>query len=420
MRLICANCGAAYEVPASAIPEAGREVKCSACGHAWLQRAAGAAPRRPVDPQALSILREEAAREAMARGAATAPARPGTADVAADEGPEPAAPVHERGGDGILAPARLAEDRRNESASPTAGRIENPVKVSAFSSPVPVEDDAGNEAAPAAEHAAPAPAGDNAALRDLLSADPVIPESLPDMGSVSMFHPQPEESHPWREEAGLRPAQEAGGPPAQEMRLLSPGGDDAAQEKGRPPAEEQRPHPAQETPHPAPTTGAPSAMIRPEAPQDPASVPAAGVAAAAATGATATAGAQADVPPAPLPGDLAAAPVADLGDRSSLPSAAIVPPPRTEDRPTRPLPDPQEANSTLMPVAEARRGRFGLGFVLALLLVGLLAGLYVVAPGLRDDAPAAAPYLDAYVSTIDAARLWLDRTAAPLLDRLRP
>ncbi|MDO8884021.1 zinc-ribbon domain-containing protein, partial [Pseudotabrizicola sp.] len=37
MRLICPNCDAQYEVDASAIPEAGRDVQCSNCGHAWFQ-----------------------------------------------------------------------------------------------------------------------------------------------------------------------------------------------------------------------------------------------------------------------------------------------------------------------------------------------------------------------------------------------
>lgn len=37
MRLICPNCDAHYEVGDDAIPDAGRDVQCSACGHAWFQ-----------------------------------------------------------------------------------------------------------------------------------------------------------------------------------------------------------------------------------------------------------------------------------------------------------------------------------------------------------------------------------------------
>lgn len=40
MRLICPNCGAQYEVDDSVIPENGRDVQCSNCGHTWYQRAA--------------------------------------------------------------------------------------------------------------------------------------------------------------------------------------------------------------------------------------------------------------------------------------------------------------------------------------------------------------------------------------------
>jgi predicted Zn finger-like uncharacterized protein len=37
MRLVCPNCDAKYEVPDDAIPESGRDVQCSSCGHAWFQ-----------------------------------------------------------------------------------------------------------------------------------------------------------------------------------------------------------------------------------------------------------------------------------------------------------------------------------------------------------------------------------------------
>lgn len=41
MRLVCPNCGAQYEVDDKVIPDSGRDVQCSACGHAWYQRPAG-------------------------------------------------------------------------------------------------------------------------------------------------------------------------------------------------------------------------------------------------------------------------------------------------------------------------------------------------------------------------------------------
>lgn len=88
MRLICPNCDAQYEVDSAVIPEGGRDVQCSSCGHTWFQTALSAnapdsadaptvaaaiAPetlrRRTLDDAVLSVLREEAERETRAREA---------------------------------------------------------------------------------------------------------------------------------------------------------------------------------------------------------------------------------------------------------------------------------------------------------------------------------------------------------------
>lgn len=39
MRLTCPNCDAQYEVDAAVIPDEGRDVQCSSCGHTWFQAA---------------------------------------------------------------------------------------------------------------------------------------------------------------------------------------------------------------------------------------------------------------------------------------------------------------------------------------------------------------------------------------------
>lgn len=102
MRMICPNCGAQYEVDDAVIPDQGRDVQCSNCGHTWFQRPAHldaelaeeldqelpdaeAAPdeagstedgeaalqRRGLDPEIASVLREEAERDAELRRADT-------------------------------------------------------------------------------------------------------------------------------------------------------------------------------------------------------------------------------------------------------------------------------------------------------------------------------------------------------------
>lgn len=93
--LICPGCDAEYRLPEAAIPPAGREVECSACGRVWMAHGhQGHGPRdqrpampRPAAPPAapplpppsnrlpanvLDILKEEAARERLLRAAENA------------------------------------------------------------------------------------------------------------------------------------------------------------------------------------------------------------------------------------------------------------------------------------------------------------------------------------------------------------
>lgn len=100
IRLICPGCDAEYRLPPDAIPPAGREVECSACGRVWTAFAPAAGPRldlsgfaapeaadsappplpppsKRLPPNVLSILREEVEHERRLR-AAEAAKRPGT------------------------------------------------------------------------------------------------------------------------------------------------------------------------------------------------------------------------------------------------------------------------------------------------------------------------------------------------------
>lgn len=96
------------------------------------------------------------------------------------------------------------------------------------------------------------------------------------------------------------------------------------------------------------------------------------------------------------------------------------------------LPDIEEINSTLRAanppeteaiveaVAEARgRSGFRAGFSLVLLVAVLLVAVYVMAPRIAHNLPASAPAMQAYVTTIDGARLWLDGAVQGMIATLR-
>lgn len=74
MRLVCPNCQAEYDVDDGAIPPAGRDVQCSACGHIWLQAPAGGWPEPDAGPPPED-----------------APAAPGADDTPGDDADEAAA-----------------------------------------------------------------------------------------------------------------------------------------------------------------------------------------------------------------------------------------------------------------------------------------------------------------------------------------
>jgi predicted Zn finger-like uncharacterized protein len=80
MRLICPNCDAEYQVDDAAIPEAGRDVQCSNCGHAWFQLHADAEMAREAEEEVFGD----------AQSAADMPtAEPATAaDVMAEPAPD--------------------------------------------------------------------------------------------------------------------------------------------------------------------------------------------------------------------------------------------------------------------------------------------------------------------------------------------
>lgn len=100
MRLICPNCAAQYEVDEAVIPEAGRDVQCSNCGHTWWQERYPQAEAGAVTAPAEAPGPAAAATAALAEAAANAPAPRTTGEtwpeedaLATEVPPPPARPV---------------------------------------------------------------------------------------------------------------------------------------------------------------------------------------------------------------------------------------------------------------------------------------------------------------------------------------
>ncbi|MBU2957010.1 zinc-ribbon domain-containing protein [Paracoccus sp. 1_MG-2023] len=56
IRLICPGCGSDYALPASAIPESGREVECTDCGRVWLAHLSDAIQAPTAEPERQAVM----------------------------------------------------------------------------------------------------------------------------------------------------------------------------------------------------------------------------------------------------------------------------------------------------------------------------------------------------------------------------
>lgn len=152
MRLVCPNCGAHYEVDDRVIPDSGRDVQCSACGHAWYQMPPNAEEAPEPEPDTLAsvddetdtvdeieAVADEAAQAEDETGAeadigqmitATATAEPTeVADHVFAEAEDEAASPEAEPDEEIAAPAPEAEaeaDEDQEDEEPTTDEVEEP------------------------------------------------------------------------------------------------------------------------------------------------------------------------------------------------------------------------------------------------------------------------------------------------------
>lgn len=132
MRLICPNCDAEYEVDAGAIPDSGRDVQCSNCGHAWFQmspevEAEIAAEEALFDAPPPVVTPPVAAVGSTATGAADAD----LSEVEFEPEPEPTPPVFDHAprsiDESVLAVLREEAEREVEARKGETPIMEAPV-----------------------------------------------------------------------------------------------------------------------------------------------------------------------------------------------------------------------------------------------------------------------------------------------------
>lgn len=146
MRLICPNCGAQYEVDDAVIPEAGRDVQCSACGQLWFQKSR--AMLEAEEDGTPEVLAAPEGWEIPEEGMPEAPAEAAPEAVGADA--PPAGPEDEEPED--PEDAALAEALAEIASEEAPAEVAQAEEAIAEPSPAPAPDP---EPAPAAEPAAP-------------------------------------------------------------------------------------------------------------------------------------------------------------------------------------------------------------------------------------------------------------------------
>jgi predicted Zn finger-like uncharacterized protein len=122
------------------------------------------------------------------------------------------------------------------------------------------------------------------------------------------------------------------------------------------------------------------------------------------------------------------------GEPVATPGVAPVPAPKAQTRRDL-LPEIEEINSSLRASSERRSGHaaavaetmersrggagFCSGFMLVILAALLAVAVYVMAPRLAAQIPAAAEILQHYVAAVDAGRVWLDGVMRGAIGQLR-
>ncbi len=310
MRLVCPNCGAQYEIDDKVIPDSGRDVQCSGCGHAWYQLPAGhpgeaeTAAEAPTEDRIAPDEPEDDAAEP----------EDAEADVAAAEDDAPERDRDDDTADGDTADEDAADEdaagEGDEEPGPQPAAVQRPL----------VDDE----------------------VRDILKAEAA--REMAERAREGQHEPEQVETQP---DLGI----DRGNDPDEERRRL------ARERMAR-----MRGIDLDDEPDDYPDTDA--------------------------TDAAGTATARRDLFP-------------DIEEINSTLDSRETPPERGE-----PAPD------------TARRGGFGRGFLLVILLTLIAVAIYVFTPQITARLPAAEPALTAYAETVDKGRLWLEDNVQALIGKL--
>lgn len=140
MRLICPNCGAQYEVGNDVIPDDGRDVQCSNCGHTWFESPAN--PSAEMEEDGIETPREQVAKVVPKPEPAPKPAQKASlaprTDAASKPQPdrqETAASKSEAKTAGDAAP-KSGDTPRKVAASQATPAADKPVPVAAATVPI--------------------------------------------------------------------------------------------------------------------------------------------------------------------------------------------------------------------------------------------------------------------------------------------
>ena len=395
MRLVCPNCEAKYEVPDDAIPDTGRDVHCTNCGHTWfhvhVHGRISASPLGAPVPAAPAAEVQELAAEPGPEPVPGPDAKV-VADGAADDRPGVVDDAETLMVDAVL--GRIA-DAVAESGPQAETAVAEAVTMEFVERPVEAD-------AVVTPHSEPSvgtsPDAERVAGVEILPAnetEPVVEveASAAGIGQAGPFVDSFADSAAVAEVAAETRVAEI----VDEVTVDMVTADVIADDDAQVPAEASTVATVAENPAPAPdyaVNDSVLAILREEAQHE-----------ANARRAEALES------------------QTDLGLDTAMPGKTLV---RAEAQPSARrdlLPDVEEINSTLRPSEmqadadgapdflepppEAPRG-FRSGFLSLMMIAGLAAALYLVAPRLAVMVPAVSGPLATYVSLIDSLRLGLD------------